>query len=188
MPRKPKNTVTRKYALKNVPRREEPVIGDVVTEPVGEALVEAAPKKTGKMTKEEYKEQLRGKRLDGMNLRLKAPPARPGYTQRWINDIGDRIRRFEQAGWSFRDLSTVPEKVDSIDPGSRIARGVGTHGQGTASVTYLMEIPTEYYEAGQELKQEQIDRDEDQMRHGVVKGQAVGQSEYIVNTKIGGQS
>jgi hypothetical protein len=68
---------------------------------------------------------------------------RPGYRRRFVNDVGDRIAKFEQAGWvvvrgdagAFKDRTGKASQL-----GEAVRKPVGG---GMNAV--LMEIPEEYY-------------------------------------------
>lgn len=78
-------------------------------------------------------------------------PSREGETRRWFNDTGDRIAEAKELGYEF--VSDTSVKTDQ--PGSRIARRVGTQANGDAIYAYLMETPDQLYQQGVSEKEEQ---------------------------------
>lgn len=126
------------------------------------------PKKTKKkLTKrqriEKIKEELRGKNLDGMNLKLRAS-TRPGFTRRFVKDNPQRIAKFKAAGWQFAkagDNEITPQLLSG-----QLGVSLGRTNEGGGTDGLLMEIPTDRYDAIQELKSEGIEATMDSMRAG----------------------
>ena len=79
----------------------------------------------------------------GHALKLEAPQ-RAGETRRWVNDVGDRIANLKELG--YEHVSDTGVQTDQ--PGSRIARRVGTQANGAPLHAYLMETPDELYKQG----------------------------------------
>lgn len=89
-------------------------------------------------------------------------PKKPGFVRRFVNDKGDRIQNFKDAGWS-----PVEEDIQVGDPkaGKSTAMGgtVNTHvGSGQRAV--LMEIPEEYYNEDRAASQAKITQVENEIR------------------------
>lgn len=90
------------------------------------------------------------------------------YKYRWVKDInesGQRIFKFRQAGYEFVDATTAAQYgigsdsvYDASDLGSLIRKpaGDGTH-------LYLMRIPMEFFEEDQATKQQDIKKTENQI-------------------------
>ena len=101
----------------------------------------------------------------GVRQRLTAPK-RKGYERRFVNDEGDRIKRFVDAGWTPVTGETLnidnPERpegigdlrVDASKPlGSPIVETVDR----TGKKAYLMEVPKEWFDEDYAARQKQID-------------------------------
>lgn len=88
-----------------------------------------------------------------------------GYVPRWVNDTGDRILRFLEAGWEFLTTKgvTVGEKTVDQDPegniGSVVSKRVGSR-DGQPLYAYLMVIEEEFYEEDQKEKYKVVDKTE----------------------------
>lgn len=84
----------------------------------------------------------------------------PDYEYRFVNDQGDRINRFRDAGWE------VVEKRGGMeigDPQVGISQQVGsvvTKSVGKGNVSYLMRIKKEFYKEDQKVKAQKIDEGE----------------------------
>lgn len=90
-------------------------------------------------------------------------PKRAGYVRRWVNDTPGRLIQAQEAGYEFvADEESAHEKGRA---GARKLR-VGVTEEKVSLYAYLMEIPEEFYNEDQALKQEPIDQFEDQLRHG----------------------
>lgn len=99
----------------------------------------------------------------------------PNYEYRWINDTyaksddqtgafypGQRIMRFQNAGWEFvtnKDVTVGDSYVYKTGNVGSIIRAPG--GQG--DMLYLMKIHKDWYDEDQATKQEYIDKVEDAM-------------------------
>ena len=89
------------------------------------------------------KERRRRPNTGGHRLKL-AASGKVGETRRWSNDDGDTIARRQELGYEF--VSDTGVKTDQ--PGSRIARRVGTQEDGSPLYAYLMETPDQLYQQG----------------------------------------
>lgn len=92
-------------------------------------------------------------------------PERPGFHRHWFNDSPGRIARALEAGYKHvlgKDGKNVSRVVD---PGPR---GGGLTG-------YLMEIPLEWWQSDQAVKNKARDEIDAKIRRGVVKDHAPGQ-------------
>lgn len=101
----------------------------------------------------------------GVRQRLTAP-ARKGYVRRFVNDEGDRIKRFVDAGWTPVTGETLnidnPEDPKGVgDPRIDTSKPIGSPIMETVDRTgkkaYLMEIPKEWYDEDVSARQRQID-------------------------------
>jgi len=98
-------------------------------------------------------------------------PKRPGYVRRVVNDVEDRIYRFQQAGYEIvqkADLpSGDPRAGDASQMGMPVSKNVGNGVKGV-----LMEIPEEFYREDQKARQDKITADEMAMKQskGGVEG------------------
>ena len=98
-------------------------------------------------------------------------PERPGYVRRVVNDVEDRIYRFQQAGYEIvqkKDLpSGDPRAGDASQMGMPVSKSVGNGVKGV-----LMEIPEEYYREDQKARQDKITANEMAMKQskGGVEG------------------
>ena len=95
-----------------------------------------------------------------------------GYEYRIVNDSGDRIEMFKDAGWELvdsKDVTVGDRRVDrTTSEGSKAQVSVG---QGTKA--FVMRIPKEYYDEDQAAKNKQIDALEESM-----KKQALSAGDY----------
>ena len=85
-------------------------------------------------------------------------PLRPGFHRHWFNDAPGRIDRARDAGYTHILDERTKEPMRRIV--SAAAGGGGTW-------AYAMEIPQEFYNEDQALKEEQIAALEDQMKRGI---------------------
>lgn len=80
---------------------------------------------------------------------------RKGYVRRFVNDIGDRVERFKQAGYSVVEEPTKVGEDNVVSQNQTLGSGARRHvGGGVRSI--LMEIPEELYKADQAIKQADI--------------------------------
>ena len=89
-------------------------------------------------------------------------PKRPGFVRRIVNDIGDRVKMFQEAGYNI-----VNDGTDVGDPkiGKPTQLGSNTNPHvGSGQKAFLMEIPEEYYKEDQERKQKEISEVENQIK------------------------
>lgn len=98
---------------------------------------------------------------------LKANGKDPGFEYRFVNDEGDRIQQFLDAGWVYEDDVKVGDRrVES-------ASSEGKHVQvnvGQGKKAFLMKIPKEYFEEDQRAKQAHIDETEAAMKKDALSG------------------
>ena len=100
---------------------------------------------------------------------------RPGFVRRLVNDVDDRIERFQKAGWSPVEGEQIGDE-HAGDPSSLGSASVKSVGAGMKAV--LMEIPEEYYKADQKDKQTKVDELEAAMEIDIknkLGGSAIGE-------------
>lgn len=102
------------------------------------------------------------------------------YVTRWVNDIEDRIRIFEDGGWTKveEDVEVGERTVDSSDSSqSFVTKYVG------ANVTaYLMKIPREWYNEDQAAKEKRL-KEKEEALHGRNKDLEGGYGSVSVSVK-----
>lgn len=86
----------------------------------------------------------------------------PNYHYRVVNDVKDRLKRFESAGYEFvtsdESLGDTGSGIATA-PGTVVTRPVGDNVTGV-----LMRIKKEWYEEDQKVKQKEIDEREEGLR------------------------
>lgn len=93
---------------------------------------------------------------------------RPGYYRRWVSDYPGRIQKFLDAGYTFvryEDANTETGKAQdpSVMDDSCTRKVVNTHlPEGGGRFGYLMEIPQEWWEEDQQLKEQKRQQIEDE--------------------------
>lgn len=93
----------------------------------------------------------------------------PGYEYRIVNDLGDRVEMFKDAGWELVDNKDVTvgdrriERTSAEGSKAQVSVGGGTK-------AFVMRIPKEYYDEDQKAKQDQIDALEQSMKNQVLSG------------------
>lgn len=100
-------------------------------------------------------------------------PTREGYHRHWFNDVGDRVVRAKEAGYSH---------VDGHD-GKPVSRVTGSLRDGSPQHSFLMEIREEWYREDQAALQAQVDEVDRSIKMGAFKQQA-GDNRYIPSTGI----
>lgn len=101
----------------------------------------------------------RPKRVPLGTRQILTAPARQGYQRRFVNDTGNRIEMFIEAGWSL----VTDDDVRVGDKRAGLAKHVGSpvsKNVGMGVTAYLMEIPQELYDERQAEKAANIDRGE----------------------------
>ena len=89
-----------------------------------------------------------------------------GYIDRWVNDDGDRVNKFKQAGYEMVDSAKIGSS--NVD-GSHAENGVVSKDMGKDVTAYLMRQKLDYYEEDQAEKQKIVDGTEDSMRRKKVE-------------------
>lgn len=110
--------------------------------------------------------------ISGRNI-LTVKGKEPGYEYRIVNDSGDRIEMFKDAGWELvdsKDVTVGDRRVDrTTSEGSKAQVSVGG---GTKA--FVMRIPKEYYDEDQAAKNKHIDALEESMKKQALSGSDYG--------------
>lgn len=106
--------------------------------------------------------------MGGPQLKLQAEQ-RPGFVRRWVNDIGGRIQRFQEAGYAIVEDTRATESTDSV--GSRRTKLVGTTEYGQPMHAVLMEQREEFYREDFHAKQAAQDEVMSQIKRGKPGGE-----------------
>lgn len=108
--------------------------------------------------KRTHKKELtnRAKRTPVGTRNVLSAKGRPGFVQRWVNDVDDRLSIFQDAGYTFvlrEDANTSDSRAqDPSQMGASVKKSVGN-----GVTAYLMEIPEDFYKEDQILKQQRND-------------------------------
>lgn len=111
-------------------------------------------------TKNVEKEESR-KRIPLGTRNVLTAPQRPGFVRRFVNDKGDRIQRFKDAGYSIVEDAIIVGD-DKIGKPTQVGSGVSSQGDGQRKV--LMEIPEKYYLEDKKMKQDKITSVENEIK------------------------
>jgi len=79
----------------------------------------------------------------------------PGHVGRFVNDDGDRIQKFINAGWRIVNSENDPSTPETRSKWGHAIRRTINRGTGE---TVLMEIPKELYDEDQKQKSKKIDK------------------------------
>lgn len=93
----------------------------------------------------------------------------PGYAYRFVNDTGDRVQRFLDAGWeivSAKDVEIGDKRINGVAPEGTNA--MASVGQGIKA--YVLRIKDEWYEEDQAAKQAEVNRLEEATRQEALSG------------------
>lgn len=106
--------------------------------------------------------------------RLNVKGKEPGYVYRFVNDIGDRIEMFQQAGYEVvtKDKHKIGDNRLDIagSEGSAAAVTVGVKPNGDGQKAVLMRTKQEYYDEDQEAKQAEIRAVQEQIKKPNLEG------------------
>lgn len=110
------------------------------------------------MEKQTVTRERRAKRtpINGRNI-LTVEGKDPNYVYRIVNDDGDRIQMFKDAGYELVESSSVRVGDRRVD----VASSEGSKAQvsvGGGKKAFVMRIPKEWYEDDQKAKQAEVDR------------------------------
>lgn len=95
----------------------------------------------------------------------------PGYRYRVVNDTGDRVAQFLNAGYELVDAASVRIGDKRVQQTS----AEGTKAQvsvGNGTKAYVMRIKEEYYKEDQDQKQAHVNRLEESIKTQVSSGKA----------------
>lgn len=96
---------------------------------------------------------------------------KPGFHRRFVNDQGNNLDAKLRKGYSFVSEGDEP----TTDIGAAKSHFAGTQKNGEPLLTYLMEIPDEFYDEDQQEKERRISDTEDSIRDASAGGdQALG--------------
>lgn len=88
-------------------------------------------------------------------------PKNPGFVRRFVNDTGDRIQTFKDAGWKVVENTAVGDdkagKASSMGSGANPSVGGGQR-------AVLMELPDKYYKEDEKAKQDAISKVENEIK------------------------
>jgi hypothetical protein len=88
----------------------------------------------------------------------------PAYVYRFVNDDGDRIRSFRDAGWEAVEKRSGMQIGDpDVSAGNQLGSLV-TKTVGKEKTGYLMRIKKEFYKEDQEVKAEKIRQSESDLK------------------------
>ena len=82
---------------------------------------------------------------------------------RWVNDVGDRLHKFVEAGYGFVNKSGLAAGDATVES----ARGTDSlmkKGVGMGVIAYLMKVPQEFYREDQRAKQVEVEELEAEMK------------------------
>lgn len=95
--------------------------------------------------------------INGRNV-LTVTGKEPGYTYRVVNDVGDRIQQFLDAGYELVESAAVKvgdRRVDNASAeGSKAQVSVGKTGE----KAFVMRIKDEWYKEDQQAKAAEVDK------------------------------
>ena len=110
--------------------------------------------------------------ISGRNI-LTVKGKEAGFEYRIVNDSGDRIEMFKDAGWELvdsKDVTVGDRRVDrTTSEGSKAQVSVGG---GTKA--FVMRIPKEFYDEDQAAKNKRIDALEESMKQKALSGSDFG--------------
>lgn len=110
----------------------------------------------------------------GMRNRLSVAGKDPNYEYRFVNDVGDRVNQFMEAGYEFVEKSTHrvgDSRVDIASPeGTQAMVSVGVTPKGDSQKAYLMRIKKDWYKEDQKAKMEKVMELENQIKKPKIDG------------------
>lgn len=96
------------------------------------------------------------------------------YVYRFVNDIGDRVTMFQEAGYELvtKDAHKIGDnRVDIASPdGTNAMVSVGVKPNGDAQRAYLMRIKREWFEEDQAEKQVEVRKVQEQLKNPNIEG------------------
>ena len=114
-----------------------------------------------KVTEGNNAEQTR-KRIPLGTRNILTAPKKPGFVRRFVNDTGDRVQQFKDAGYSIveEDIKVGDPKIGRSD---KLGSTVDVHVGGSTRAV-LMEIPEKYYFEDKKVAQDKITAVENEIR------------------------
>lgn len=117
----------------------------------------------------------------GQRSRLSVNGKDPNFEYRFVNDIGDRINMFLEAGYELVDKSEHKigdNRVDIASPeGTHASVSVGVKPNGEGQRAYLMRIKKEWYKEDQKAKQDRIRETQRQIKNSTKEEGSYGEIE-----------
>lgn len=114
--------------------------------------------------------------VNGRNI-LSVQNKEPGYVYRFVNDTGDRVETFKEAGWELEeseDIRIGDKRVNaSSGLGSKAQVSVGKDG----TKAFLMKIKEEWYNEDQKAKADFIKEQEQSMKQSALSSSDYGKIE-----------
>ena len=89
----------------------------------------------------------------------------PGYTYRIVNDTGDRVQQFLEAGYELVESSDVKVGDNRVDKASAQGSKAQVTVDKQGSKGFLMRIKDEWYEEDQKAKQVRVKALEDAIKN-----------------------
>ena len=117
--------------------------------------------KASDKSKSKTSEQTR-KRIPLGTRNILTAPKKPGFVRRFVNDKGDRIQAFKDAGWAAAEMS---EQIGDDKAGRATSIGSSaTPSVGGGQRAVLMEIPEKYYKEDRAASQAKITKVEQEIK------------------------
>ena len=127
-----------------------------------DSKIEDAPK---------IREEQMKKRVPLGTRNILTAPKKPGFVRRFVNDRGDRIQQFINAGYSI-----VSEDIEVGDPKIGKPKQIGSivSSQRDGQRKVLMEIPEEFYKEDYKRAQNKINIVENELKRNITNPGADG--------------
>lgn len=101
------------------------------------------------------------KRIPLGSRNILTAPKKPGFVRRFVNDKGDRIQTFKEAGWNL--VEGMPVGDPKIGRASTMG-SLTNPSVGVGQRAILMEIPEKYYQEDYKAAQDKITVVENEIR------------------------
>lgn len=95
-------------------------------------------------------------RINGRNI-LTVSGKEPGYVYRIVNDVGDRVEMFKQAGYELVESEAVQVGERRVNAASALGSKAQVSVDSTGTKAFVMRIPKEWYDEDQRAKQSDVD-------------------------------
>jgi len=106
----------------------------------------------------------------------------PGFKDRLVNDVGERIENFKKAGYRIMEKPIREGAKDAADASQ--AGKVSSQAVGGGITAYYMEIPEDLYNKDQMDKQKEPDRIMSQIGHLDKVKEDVRRGEVVIEHKL----